>query len=72
MDPTLREKIDSIDEQLVRLFAERMETAAKIAEYKKEHGIPVLDRKRENECGFLEYAHRFFASLRMTGIRMKG
>lgn len=48
MDPTLREQIDNIDDQLIKLFTERMETAAKIAEYKKEHGIPVLDRKREN------------------------
>ena len=47
MEPTLREQIDVIDEQMVRLFAERMEIAGKIADYKKEHGLPVLDRKRE-------------------------
>ena len=38
-----RVQIDRIDRQLVELFAQRMETAAGIAAYKKEHGLPVLD-----------------------------
>ena len=42
-----REKIDSIDKELVKLFAERMDTAAEIARYKKEHGMKVLDSARE-------------------------
>ena len=33
-----RVQIDRIDRQLVELFAQRMETAAGIAAYKKEHG----------------------------------
>ena len=49
MNPELREQIDKIYEQIVKLFAERMKTADQIAEYKKEHNIPVLDRKRESE-----------------------
>ena len=49
MDPTLREQIDNIDDRLIKLFGERMDVAARIAEYKKEHNIPVLDRKRETE-----------------------
>ncbi len=49
MDPTLREQIDTIDDQLIKLFTERMNVAGKIAEYKKAHDIPVLDRKREDE-----------------------
>ena len=32
-----------------RLFAQRMNTAAGIAAYKKEHGLPVLDPVRERE-----------------------
>ncbi|MBQ5749678.1 MAG: chorismate mutase [Oscillospiraceae bacterium] len=44
-----RKQIDAIDEQLVRLFAERMQTAANIAAYKKEHGLPVLDAERERK-----------------------
>ena len=44
-----REQIDKIDEQLVDLFEQRMEVAKKIAEYKKENKLPVLDLKRERE-----------------------
>ena len=36
-----RARIDQIDRQLVELFAQRMNTAAGIAAYKKEHGLPV-------------------------------
>ena len=44
-----RSEIDRIDAELVRLFAERMRTAAGIAAYKKEHHLPVLDPLRERE-----------------------
>ena len=44
-----REKIDSIDEQLVKLFSERMEIAGQIAQYKKENNKPILDVTRERE-----------------------
>jgi len=42
-----REKIDGIDKELVRLFAERMEVAEAIGTYKREMGLPVLDAARE-------------------------
>ncbi|MBP1588512.1 MAG: bifunctional chorismate mutase/prephenate dehydratase [Clostridia bacterium] len=42
-----RKKIDDIDRQITGLLKERMETAAAIAGYKKEHGIPVFDAARE-------------------------
>jgi len=45
----LRGKIDQIDEELLRLFAERMEVVIQIAAYKKEQGLPALDKKREAE-----------------------
>ena len=45
----LREKIDVIDEKLLRLFEDRMAVACEIAACKKSHGIPVLDRQRETE-----------------------
>ncbi len=45
----LRVKIDEIDKGLVKLFAERMDVASKIAEYKRETGMPVLDAARERE-----------------------
>ena len=43
----LRAQIDGIDEQLVRLVEERMKVAGRIAEYKKENGLPILDSRRE-------------------------
>ena len=45
----LRIRIDDIDRELVRLFSARMDAAADIAVYKKEHGLPVLDERRERE-----------------------
>lgn len=44
-----RKKIDEIDAQLTALFTERMQTAAQIAAYKKEHGLSVLDAGRERQ-----------------------
>ncbi len=44
-----RSQIDRIDAELLQLFAERMQTAAGIAAYKKSHGLPVLDAGRERE-----------------------
>lgn len=44
-----RQELDSIDDEMIKLFTRRMKTAADIAEYKKEHGLPVLDSKRERE-----------------------
>mgnify|MGYP003296835986 CR=1 FL=1 len=42
-----RNEIDKIDDQLVQLFAQRMEIAAKIADYKKENNLPILMPSRE-------------------------
>lgn len=44
-----REQIDAIDEKLVALFEERMNVAGKIAEYKRDNALPVLDAGRERE-----------------------
>lgn len=43
----LRMQIDSIDDQLVRLFVQRMALAKEIGLYKKANAIPVLDATRE-------------------------
>ena len=43
----IRKEIDSIDKELVSLFIRRMNCAKEIAEYKKEHNLPVLDASRE-------------------------
>ena len=45
----LRAKIDNIDEELVRLFGERMDVCAQIGTYKKEHNLPIFDPARERE-----------------------
>ena len=45
----LRGEIDKIDDRMVRLFVERMEIAARIAEYKHSHNLPVLAPAREQE-----------------------
>ena len=44
-----RKEIDSIDDELVRLFVKRMDVAAKIADYKKENNLPILHPGRERE-----------------------
>lgn len=43
----LRTEIDTIDCELVELFVKRMKVSAQVAEYKREHGLPVLDATRE-------------------------
>ena len=45
----LRGQIDNIDDQLVRLFAQRMEVSAQIGNYKKENNMPVFVPARERE-----------------------
>ena len=45
----IREKIDSIDDSIIKLFEQRMNTAAQVAEYKKESGKAVSDPARERE-----------------------
>ena len=44
-----RKQIDKIDDELIRLFKERMNAAREIALYKKEHDLPVLNTGREQE-----------------------
>lgn len=44
-----RAQIDRIDAEMIRLFVERMELSARIAAYKKVHGLAVQDPLREQE-----------------------
>lgn len=44
-----REQIDYIDDEIVRLFRQRMDVAAQIAQYKQEKGLPILQPEREQE-----------------------
>ena len=48
MDLTeLRAQIDAVDAELVALLERRFDVAAAIADYKRAHGLPVLDTGRE-------------------------
>lgn len=42
-----REIINTVDAKMIELFKERMKAAKMVAEYKKEHNLPILDAKRE-------------------------
>ncbi len=69
----LREQIDDIDRELVSLFVRRMNVCADVAEYKKEHGMNVLDASRERALlskvsdlsgeEFEEYTRTLYATL---------
>ena len=45
----LRNQIDLIDDELVRLFIKRMEISAQVADYKKAHTMPIHVPAREQE-----------------------
>lgn len=45
----IRTKIDAVDDQLLKLFLERMELSEAVAAYKNEHKLPILNRARERE-----------------------
>lgn len=45
----LRKQIDSVDEQIVSLYEERMDICKHVAEVKIETGKKVFDREREKE-----------------------
>ena len=50
MDLTaLRREIDSIDDELIRLFVKRMDICGQVAAYKKANGLPILMSTREQE-----------------------
>ena len=44
----LREQIDSIDAQILKLYEERMDVVKAIGEYKMENGLPFDDASRED------------------------
>lgn len=42
-----RKIINDVDTKIADLFVKRMEAAQMVAQYKKEHGMPILDAQRE-------------------------
>jgi chorismate mutase/prephenate dehydratase len=69
----LRLEIDKIDDQLIHLFVQRMNIAAQIAVYKKNHELPIWVPAREsaklqdvaNKAGpeLEEYTRKLYSSL---------
>ena len=45
----IRNEIDAIDQQLVRLFARRMDCSRRVAEYKYNNGLPIFNPEREQQ-----------------------
>ncbi|MEK9175383.1 MAG: chorismate mutase [Patescibacteria group bacterium] len=45
----IRKKLDTIDENILNLIAERIFYAPQIAEYKKKNNLPIYDAKREKQ-----------------------
>ena len=43
----IRTEIDAIDEQMVKLFCQRMQLSAQVADYKKENNMPIYVPARE-------------------------
>lgn len=69
-----RKEIDEIDAKIVALFEKRMDVAINVAEYKKQHNLPILNYKREEEVinknveklqnkDYANVARKFFANI---------
>ncbi len=68
----IRKRIDSVDDQLLKLFLERMDLSDEVAAYKNEHHLPILNKERERailakvteNAGDRErYAYHLFSTL---------
>ena len=44
----LRQEIDTLDHEIMKLFSQRMECVKQVGEYKRAHGIAVIDNTRWN------------------------
>ncbi|MBQ2774415.1 MAG: chorismate mutase [Clostridia bacterium] len=44
-----RKKLDQIDDQILSLFKERMDTVRSVAEYKAQNNMPIMHQARERE-----------------------
>ncbi|MBQ1256103.1 MAG: chorismate mutase [Clostridia bacterium] len=68
----IRNEIDKVDSGILELFLKRMQLSCDVAEYKKAHNLPILNREREREvlASVMEksgedeaYAYRLFQVL---------
>ena len=71
---TYRNRIDQIDQDIRKLFIQRMETVTKVAKWKSMHNYPIFDPSREEsmiqknveaiECpDYKKYYQEFLVSL---------
>ena len=44
-----RQEINAVDEEMAELFVRRMRAVERVAAYKAQHGLPILDEAREAE-----------------------
>ena len=68
-----RKNIDRIDDEILKLFLERMAIASEVAEYKQKNNMPTLQKSREREilqkvcqnagCEMEDYARILFSTL---------
>ncbi|MBR4036357.1 MAG: chorismate mutase [Oscillospiraceae bacterium] len=73
----IRKEISEINDEMLALFIKRMELSSQVAAYKKAHGLPTLDRKREEAIlqnvadktsdEFRQYALEFFRNIMDLG-----
>ena len=68
----IRARIDAVDDQMLKLFLERMDLSDEVAAYKNEHHLPILNKERERailakvtkDAGDRErYAYHLFSTL---------
>lgn len=64
----LREQLDEIDDQIVRLYEERMKVCERVGEYKIHAGRKVYDRAREN-AKLAEVASKVSGNFNKKGIQ---
>ncbi len=69
-----RNQIDQIDQEIRKLFIQRMETVAKVAKWKSVHNYPIFDPIRETALiqknvdalespDFKKYYHEFLSTI---------
>ncbi len=68
----IRKRIDSVDDEMLKLFLERMSLSEEVAAYKEAHQLPLLNKQREREIladvgakagSYERYAHNLFSTL---------
>ena len=68
----IRNRIDEVDERLLKAFIERMRLSEEVAEYKQQNSLPlensareqaVLQKVQDNSGEYQQYAQEFFNTL---------